>query len=71
MFRAFCDGPNCLRPVEPTDNHVEIQGMGLVDKGQVFRASNLHFCGKGCLNGWIDKAIHGPMIIPARTVNGN
>ena len=62
-FKAFCD--TCDAPIAPEVNHLEIQAIGVIDKGQIMQGKGLHFCGKGCLNKWIDKAIDRPLIVPA------
>jgi hypothetical protein len=69
MFKAVCD--TCKAPLEPEDNHIEIQAMGIIDKKQIMQGKGLHFCGKSCLNKWVDNALDRPVILPANGMPNN
>lgn len=60
MFVAQCD--DCKKPIDPADNHLEIQGLTIVDDKQARSAAGLHFCCKKCFDSWFVKNANRPRI---------
>lgn len=67
MLKAECD--ECHKPIAPSDDHIEIAQMVIVDKKEGQRFQGLHLCGKGCLCKYLDKVATRPLLVGAQ--NGN
>lgn len=64
MLKAFCDAPDCGKPIAPSDDHLEIPHLVIVDKREGMQMKALHFCGgKSCLCKYLDKAFLRPLLV--------